>query len=133
MISNNFFTKIYMKIKPYLLDSTKIYFSALNSEKCITENKRRYYYDFTLIDRVNNNKKIIEFNGDFFHCNPKIYNENFINPCNKICAKKIWEQDEIKIAAAKHFNYDVKFVWESDMIENETKMINECVSFLIGE
>ena len=133
IMANDFFANVYKKIKPYLLDSVKIFFAALNNEKCITKDKKRYYYDFTLLDRENNNKKIIEFNGDFFHCNPKMYNENYINPFYQMRASDVWEKDKKKIAAAMHFNYDIKIIWESDIHENKDEMVDECVKFLIGD
>ena len=40
------------------------------------QNKKVYAYDFHY------NYHIIEFNGDYWHCNPKLYNENFYNKVN---------------------------------------------------
>ena len=53
------------------------------------------FYDFVIPCK----KICIEYNGDVFHANPKLYaSEDHPNPYNKsITAKEIWEHDRIKI------------------------------------
>ena len=45
--------------------------------------------------------KLIEINGDYFHCNPELYERNFYNKINKKHAWQIWEKDKKKITLAK--------------------------------
>jgi hypothetical protein len=82
--------------------------------------------------------KIIEFNGDYWHMNPKKYsaNDEIVsidgiyrrNVGNK--ATDIWKYDEMKLNGYKQLGYDVKVVWESEYHENPEKIIQECIDFL---
>lgn len=82
-------------------------------------------YDFTF------NKKIIEFNGDFWHANPKIYDKDFVIPVCNIKASDKWDIDKEKIKLAESHGYEVLVVWESDFIENQELIINKCIKFLV--
>lgn len=57
---------------------------------------------------------IIEYNGDYWHCNPKKYKEDFFHPHKKKTAKDIWIQDEIRIDNLKKLGYILEVIWESD-------------------
>jgi hypothetical protein len=90
--------------------------------------KNGYYVDFL----YEKNKKIIEFNGDFWHFNPKKYlSESFtILKNNKIFAKDVWEQDRIKIEKLKENGYEVLVIWESDLKKNKDEVIRICNEFI---
>lgn len=95
--------------------------------------KRRYRaYDFTLIS----NKKIIEYNGDRTHANPKYYNPNDIphkhmKRFNKEkTAQEIWDYDTHKIELAKQHGYEVYVVWHSDVKRNIYRELRKCKEFL---
>ena len=77
----------------------------------------RYNVDF--IDKQTN--QIIEVYGDYWHCNPKIYNDDYYHPYYKITAKERRKLDETRINYLTSLGYDVKIVWESELdkfIEN---------------
>ena len=79
------------------------------------------------------NGKIIEFNGDFWHANPKIYNENdqlsmFGHEHN--IAKNIWKRDAERIERFKLCGFKVHIVWESDYASDPEHVLEECVKFL---
>ena len=81
-------------------------------------------------------KHIIEFNGDFWHANPKIYNENdILNRFNKTydIAKDVWERDKHRLSIFKALNFKVHIVWESDYESDHEKVVDECVKFLRDE
>lgn len=79
--------------------------------------------------------KVIEFNGDYWHANPKIYNENEIlkYPDGNKKVKDIWEKDNKKINNILKIPYinDVLVVWQKDYTENKQKIIEKCMSFLL--
>jgi hypothetical protein len=85
-----------------------------------------FFYDFTLVDQ----KKIIEFNGDYWHCNPIKYSFDFYHTIKKMTAQEIWEYDKIKENVARSKGYEYLVIWESDykLFPNET--INKCKEFL---
>ncbi len=88
------------------------------------ENKNAYSYDFTY------NKKIIEFNGDYWHCNPNLYEADFFNKNKGLSAKQIWDYDLEKLKTAEKYGYQVLVVWERDWIENPKQCIEKCKIFL---
>jgi len=95
------------------------------NEKFITDkNGIHYKYDFTF------NKKIIEYNGDFWHCNPSYFKEDFYHPVIKLTAKEIWDKDRVKIDTAKKYGYDILVIWESDYINDPNKEIDKCLEFI---
>ena len=56
-----------------------------------------------------------EFNGDFWHMNPKFYKEDDINKRNYKLAKDIWTDDKLKICEyKKERNIDVYTIWNND-------------------
>lgn len=91
-----------------------------------SKNKKFYLYDYTDLT----NKKIIEFNGDFWHCNPKQYNETHIHPVSKLTSKQIWEYDKNKINFAHTKGFDVLVIWESEYNNNKKLIIKKCIDFL---
>lgn len=88
------------------------------------ENKRAYAYDF------NYNYHVIEFNGDYWHCNPKLYSDDFINKVKQKTAKEIWEYDNIKCKLAEKYNNKVLVIWESEYNENKKETIKKCIDFI---
>lgn len=62
---------------------------------------------------------IIEFYGDFWHCNPNKYNSEDYNRCLHKTAKEKWELDIIRENKIKEAGYNLKIVWESDFKKND--------------
>lgn len=122
-ISQELFWKIHKIIKN---NFQKIYFGGLNHE---CSGSSRYNFDFLILD----NKKVIEFNGDVYHANPKMFNVNDI-PLKflKKTAGEIWKIDKKKIDKAKDKGFDVKVVWEDDYLKNKEKIILECIEFIFN-
>jgi len=121
-ISESFFDKL-----QNLMNETLFY---EKNEKWIKfEGKNGFYVD--LMNEKEN--KIIEFNGDFFHANPKLYKKNDIIKVSEnfnFKAHEIWENDSIKIQKLKNLKYDVHIVWENDVKNNTNIELNKCVEFL---
>lgn len=116
---------LFNSILKYIKDEQNVKFATHNGEKLIQTKNIIYSYDFFY------ENKIIEFNGDKFHANPKLYNENDTpNPFNKkLTAKQIWELDGIKIKIAKE-KYQVLIIWENDYAKNSNKELKKCLKFL---
>lgn len=83
-----------------------------------------YAYDFCY------GKKLIEFNGDYWHCNPKIYNGDFYHKTTKRTAAEIWAKDKHKKELAEHYGYKLLTIWESDYNEDREAQIKKCIDFL---
>jgi len=120
-MSQYLFWEIYEIIK---YDYKKIYFGELNHEySCGTQNN----FDFVIVD----NKKVIEFNGDKFHANPKLYEKTDI-PLKFIgkTAKELWKEDRRKKKILNEKGYAVLTIWENDYLKNKDKVLIKCVKFL---
>lgn len=74
---------------------------------------------------IESKKIAIEFNGDYWHANPKIYKKNDIIPTWKgqIPAKDIWKKDKIKKKHIESFGYKVIYIWEKDYSENKDNIL----------
>lgn len=92
------------------------------------KSKKIFKLDFCL------GNKAIEFNGDYWHANPKIYKpEDVIRYRNRTkTAKEIWEIDRKRLEAISK-THEVLVVWESDFKSNREKEIARCIEFLKGE
>jgi uncharacterized C2H2 Zn-finger protein len=100
----------------------------LNLESCfvIPDGDSGYVFD------MRKNNKLIEYNGDFWHCNPKIYERNYFNKRLKMFSWQKWEKDEIKSNYAKEKGYEILIIWEDDFKKDKENVIKKCVEFLNG-
>lgn len=85
---------------------------------------KQYVYDFKYAN------KIIEYNGDWWHCHPSKYMETYYHPRVKKIARDIWLKDEQKIRFANDNGFDVIVIWEHDYKANPEKVIEQCLKFL---
>lgn len=71
---------------------------------------------------------IIEFYGDFWHANPKFYEEaDLIKSFNiNKTAKELWEYDKKRIEYLKSVGYNVLVIWEEDWKKNN----EECIKII---
>jgi very-short-patch-repair endonuclease len=91
-----------------------------------SQTKRAYKYDFTILDI----KVIIEFNGDYWHCNPNIWKDSDFNKSKSKTAKEIWEYDEYKKRLAEKNGYRVLVVWEQDYRKDPKETLEKCLKFI---
>jgi len=115
-------------IKQGSLDLSDVEYKENETISYDETNNKYYLYDFTLYSK----KKIIEFNGDYWHASPKKYRNNeVIKQMNReISVDEIWKQDYIKVNHAISKGYEVLIIWESDYKNNKKKIINKCLEFL---
>lgn len=111
-------------------DANYIYYWTKNNEYSIRTEKSILLYDFTDIK----NKKIIEYNGDQYHANPKVYIEiDTPHPYNKskgFSAKCIWEKDEFKKNIAINNGFKILTIWDSQYRKNKEETTKKCIEFL---
>lgn len=78
--------------------------------------------------------KIIEFFGDYWHCNPKIKNSDFVIRRGKktYTAESIWKIDKWRNEMFENNGYHVMVVWENDYNKDKKQTIDKCIQFLIN-
>jgi hypothetical protein len=86
-----------------------------------------FAYDFKF------GNKIIEFNGDFWHMNPDVYDSDYVHPYSNLSAEEKWEIDEIKHQCALENGYNVLTIWEHEYNENKEYTIQKCIEFLMND
>ena len=87
--------------------------------------------DFTVAQRV------IEFNGDFWHANPKQYMQGDMlkfpggrGHMQIIRAEDIWLRDANRYKELEQQGYKIMVVWESDYKKDKEGTIQKCLDFL---
>jgi hypothetical protein len=89
------------------------------------------YINGYVVDMLYTNK-VIEFNGDYWHANPKIYlsNNSVSYPKGIILVDDIWKKDATKISVLQENGYQVYTIWESEWKSNKNKILNEIKVFI---
>ena len=111
-----------------LMPDFKIYTAVNeNGEYGVRDVKRGVYYFFDFI--VPELKLCVEFNGDYWHCNPKKYQADFFHTQHGLMAGEIWNRDRIKIERLYELRqFDTIVVWESDDKQESIGKIMEVVN-----
>lgn len=60
-----------------------------------------------------------EYNGDYYHMNPEVYNSNDYNKTLKMYANQIWNKDLIKKGICDNNNITLVYIWEHDWKTNK--------------
>lgn len=76
--------------------------------------------------------KIVEYNGDYWHCNPNLYEKEYYNISIQMTANEKWKFDDYKINTAIKNGFDVLVIWESDYKKDPISIISKCKEFLYG-
>lgn len=87
--------------------------------------------DSYVIFDIKHNDCIVEFNGDYWHCNPKLFESTDIGPGQKT-AQDIWNRDFKKIQTALDLGFRVMTVWELDYRKNKQKIIDEVAKWILS-
>jgi len=59
-------------------------------------------------------KTVVEFNGDYWHCNPTMHSGSFVHPRKHKTAEQIWEEDRQRLDVLSSKGYHTFVVWEKD-------------------
>lgn len=99
-------------------------------EYCIYDKDlgRHFFFDFRL------DNALIEFNGTYWHADPRVYecDDTLYFPNGQFSAGDIWLRDDIKLDSARRHGFRVMTVWENDVVVDKTRVIRECLKFLMG-
>lgn len=102
-----------------------ISYSIKTKQFCVYGNGKANFYDIV------HNKRAIEFHGDYWHCNPKMYDANFVHPHIQMLAEDKWEADRRKIELLKEkTNIDTLVVWESEFAKDPENTVRRCAEWI---
>ena len=87
---------------------------------------KQFYYDFT----IPNKRKIIEFDGTYWHCDPRKYNSDYFHKLIKMTSQQIWDYDNYKTNLAKENGYEVLHVLELDYKKDPKRVLQKCIDFI---
>lgn len=113
------------EISKYLNQNFKNY--TIFTDFGIEKSRKKYKVDF-LIKELN---LIIEFNGTYWHCDPRFYEKNYYNQKKKLNAEQIWSYDNERKTFLEGLGYKVVIIWEHDYKSNNEqtmKIISECIN-----
>jgi G:T-mismatch repair DNA endonuclease (very short patch repair protein) len=118
IVKNNNFHSSKSKMQHALYKNLKEVIDWIEENACI-KIKTKWVFPDILIEK---DGIIIEFYGNYWHANPKIYKENDIVHHN-IKAKEIWESDKARIKMLENQGYSVIIIWQDEYKNNKTKII----------
>jgi len=122
----------YRKMLERRMDTFNSMYPSMSCKGCLDEIERRLnividrecFVDRFVVDGLYKNN-VIEFYGDYFHCNPILYEENFYNPYIKKMATDKWKDDNERIDIIRKCGYNVYIIWESDWNSDKNRIIEE--------
>jgi hypothetical protein len=121
--------KLFNEIQKQMPDHDLSYYDKYGSEYFFYLKYKKRYIFVDLYDKTIN--KCIEYFGDYWHCNPLIYNENYVIAQNGNTAKEIWKIDEERVILLKdEYNIDTLIIWEAEYLSQPENTINKCKDFL---
>jgi len=103
-------------------------YSCNTKQYCVYGHNKANFYDIV------HNNKAIEYNGDYWHCNPKFFVENYYHSVVNKVASDIWKEDSQKIKLLlSERNIKCLVIWESEFLENPNKILKECKKWILSE
>lgn len=74
--------------------------------------------------------KVIEYHGDYWHANPRLYPANYFHKVKNKTAEEIWQADAKRKNIIKEAGYSVMIVWAFDMQNNKEDMLKRIKDFI---
>lgn len=93
-------------------------------ERWIMQDKKFYFVDY-LIENC-----IIEYNGSFWHADPRQFVAEQIHPVTQLTAKEMWQKDADRTKVFTDLGYKVLTIWSKDVAHNITDELTKCKEFI---
>jgi G:T-mismatch repair DNA endonuclease (very short patch repair protein) len=130
-LKNEHYSKVYKKSKIGYIS---------RAQKKIYEYLKDYGYEIDglvsgmRVDIVNLDKKIaIEYNGDYWHCNPRTWSSDDYNKSIKMTAKEKWDSDRKRRFMLRKLGFDVYVIWENTWVNDRTVVYDKLNKIINGE
>jgi hypothetical protein len=92
-------------------------------EKTISIKNKKYFVDFLVCDKI-----CVECDGQYWHCDPRVYPPNYFHKQIRKTSSEIWKYHDDKESDLKSVGYSVIRVKEYDWLKDRQATIN----WLIG-
>ena len=114
-VTNAFFLskhRTVSKAQQEILDhlSSSVPSAKFEGEKLFHSGAHKYFID-VFSEQA---KMIVEYNGDYWHCNPSGYSGSFFHPKKRKPAEQIWREDAERMNVMQQKGYHTITVWESE-------------------
>lgn len=76
---------------------------------------------------------LIEIQRDYWHYNPSLYSGDYFDVSRNLKVQDVWRKDEEKAINAISSGYEYCQIWQKDLIENFSKVIDDAISKFTGE
>ena len=106
-------------------------FSCFNKIDCSV--KKEFFYESLNIFfdiYIENKNIVVEYNGDYWHCNPKKYDYNYFNARKKKTAFEIWSDDKKRYEKILSKKIRLLVVWEKFYLINKNNIFSFIVDFI---
>jgi len=91
--------------------------------------KWSYLLNSYVIYDIKHGDYVIEFNGDYWHANPILYESSAIIKGGRT-ANEIWEKDRMKIQTVLDIGLKVMVVWESEFLNDKNGTIERVTKWM---
>ena len=90
-----------------------------------SKNTGIFQYDFI----IKNKRILIEVNGDYWHGNPNLFNENGTDGKRKLNEIQINKQkkDILKQEFAKNHNFELIYIWETEVNNGDYSKLKKII------
>lgn len=78
-------------------------------------------------------RKIIEYYGTFWHCDPHVYTADYYNKATRMSAQQKWDFDASRIATMQEAGYTILIIWEREFNADKELTLSRCINFLEGK
>ena len=107
----------------YISQFQKEVFYYVNNSIHIVEIEKKIAEANIFVDILSKDKKlIIECYGDYWHCSPLKYKEDYLHPHIKKTARVIRKTDQKRIRRLRDYGYTIIIVWESEWKKTKNKI-----------
>lgn len=96
----------------------------IKTEVLIKGDNFKYFCDILIKEKF-----IIECFGDYWHCNPIKYKEDYFHSKIRMTAGEIWEKDKNRISNIENKSCKVMVIWENDWRQDKENIKSQIYEF----
>lgn len=112
-------SKAQQEILDYL--SSSLPAAQFEGEKLFHSGTHKYFIDI-FSEKA---KLVVEFNGDYWHCNPTKFSGSFFHHRKNKRAEQIWAEDAERMSVMQQKGYHTVTVWESEYCSDKQNVLHK--------